>query len=117
VIGDNGYALHFSRSPMPWPREASLRYGGDPNQAIEEEPELLSNFRKHTGLYVYRREYLLEFTKLPQTRLEKLEMLEQLRALENGAKIRVVEAAASSIGVDTAEDLERVRGILDRSAA
>jgi 3-deoxy-manno-octulosonate cytidylyltransferase (CMP-KDO synthetase) len=117
VIGDNGYALHFSRSPMPWPREASLRYGGDPNQAIEEEPELLSNFKKHTGLYVYRREYLLEFTKLPQTRLEKLEMLEQLRALENGAKIRVVEAAASSIGVDTAEDLERVRGILDRSAA
>ena len=72
VVGDKGYALHFSRSPMPWPREASLRYGGDPNQAIEEEPELLSNFRKHTGLYVYRREYLLKFTKLPQTRLENL---------------------------------------------
>ena len=113
VIGDRGYALHFSRSPMPWPREASLRYGGDPNQAIEEEPDLLSNFRKHTGLYVYRREYLLEFTKMPQTRLEQFEMLEQLRALENGAKIRVVEVDETSIGVDTAEDLERVRKILE----
>ena len=113
VIGDRGYALHFSRSPMPWPREASLRYGGDPNRAIEEEPELLSNFRKHTGLYVYRREYLLEFTKMPQTRLEQFEMLEQLRALENGAKIRVVEVDETSIGVDTAEDLERVRKILE----
>ena len=98
---------------MPWPREASLRYGGDPNQAIEEEPELLSNFRKHTGLYVYRREYLLEFTKMPQTRLEQFEMLEQLRALENGAKIRVVDVYETSIGVDTAEDLERVRSILE----
>ena len=115
VIGDRGYALHFSRSPMPWPREASLRYGGDPNQAIKEEPELLSNFRKHTGLYVYRREYLLEFTQMPQTRLEQFEMLEQLRALENGAKIRVVEVSESSIGVDTAEDLERVRSILERN--
>src|SRR5436190_4117909 len=98
---------------MPWPRAASLRYRGDPNQAIEEEPELLSNFRKHTGLYVYRREYLLKFTKLPQTRLEQFEMLEQLRALENGAKIRVVDVKESSIGVDTEDDLERVKGILE----
>jgi len=113
VVGDRGYALHFSRSPMPWPREASLRYGGDPNQAIEEEPELLLNFRKHTGLYVYRREYLLKFTKLPQTRLEKFEMLEQLRALENGAKIKVIDVSESSIGVDTQEDYERARAIIE----
>jgi 3-deoxy-manno-octulosonate cytidylyltransferase (CMP-KDO synthetase) len=45
VVGDNGYAQHFSRSPMPWPREASLRYGGDPNKAIENEPDLLQNYR------------------------------------------------------------------------
>lgn len=113
VVGDNGYALYFSRSPMPWPREASLRYGGDPNQAIEEEPALLANFRKHLGLYVYRREYLLKFTKLPQTRLEQFEMLEQLRALENGAKIRVVDVDDTSVGVDTAEDLERVRSLVE----
>jgi 3-deoxy-manno-octulosonate cytidylyltransferase (CMP-KDO synthetase) len=112
VVGDNGYAIHFSRSPMPWPREATLKYGGDLNKAIETEPELLANFRKHTGLYVYRREYLLEFTKLPQTQLEKFEMLEQLRALENGAKIKVVEAATKSIGVDTEEDLQLVEQLM-----
>lgn len=117
VVGDTGYALYFSRSPMPWPREASLRYGGDPNRAIEEEPELLTNFRKHTGLYVYRREYLLKFTQMPQTGLERFEMLEQLRALENGAKIRVVDATSRSIGVDTEEDLKLVRAILDAEKA
>ena len=115
VVGDEGYAIYFSRSPMPWPREASLRYGGDPNQAIEEEPALLANFRKHTGLYVYRREYLLKFTKMPQTRLEQFEMLEQLRALENGARIRVVDVNEPSIGVDTLEDLERVRSLIERN--
>ena len=113
VVAESGYAVYFSRSPMPFPREAAMRYNGHPGRAIEEEPELLSNFRKHTGIYVYRREYLLRFTKMPQSRLEKIEMLEQLRALENGAKIRVVEVDERSIGVDTAEDFERVRNILE----
>jgi 3-deoxy-manno-octulosonate cytidylyltransferase (CMP-KDO synthetase) len=113
TVSDDGHALYFSRSPFPWPRDASLRYNGDPNVAIETEPELLRNYKKHTGLYVYRREYLLKFTKLPQTWLERYEMLEQLRALENGAKIRVVEAASRSIGVDTQADLDRVREIVE----
>lgn len=113
VVGNAGYAIYFSRSPMPWPREAALRHGGDPNRAIEAEPDLLKNFKKHTGLYVYRREYLLKFTELPQTKLEQFEMLEQLRALENGAKIRVVEGAGRSIGVDTETDLKLVREILE----
>lgn len=116
VIGESGNALYFSRSPMPFPREAALRHHGDPGTALEEEPELLSLFRKHTGLYVYRREYLLEFTKLPQTKLEKLEMLEQLRALENGAFIKVVESASRSIGVDTEEDLRLVRAVFETEA-
>src|SRR5688572_17780689 len=80
VFGDDGYALYFSRSPMPFPRDAAQRHGGDPGRAIDEEPELLATFRKHVGLYVYRREYLLKFTKLPPTKLESIEMLEQLRA-------------------------------------
>jgi 3-deoxy-manno-octulosonate cytidylyltransferase (CMP-KDO synthetase) len=71
-------------------------------------------FRKHTGLYVYRREYLLKFTELPQSVLEKAESLEQLRALENGAKIKVVETDETSIGVDTAEDFARVRRIFEK---
>jgi ribosomal protein S18 acetylase RimI-like enzyme len=115
VTSDAGYALYFTRSPVPFPREAALRYGGDPDKALDEEPELLSIFRKHTGLYVYRREYLLKFNKLPQSRLEKLEMLEQLRALDNGARIRVVDAAAHSIGVDTREDFEAVSLIISRN--
>lgn len=112
VVAKSGYALYFSRSPMPFPRDASLRHDGDPNRALVEEPELMSIFRKHTGLYVYRREYLLRFTKLPQTKLERLESLEQLRALEDGAKIRIVDAVGKSIGVDTKDDLERVRQVL-----
>ncbi|MEQ1644564.1 MAG: 3-deoxy-manno-octulosonate cytidylyltransferase, partial [Pyrinomonadaceae bacterium] len=109
VVAEDGRAMYFSRSPMPFPRDASLRYGGDPNRALEQEPDLFENFRKHTGLYVYRRDYLLRFTKLPQTRLEKFESLEQLRALEDGAVIKVVDAVGRSIGVDTQEDLDRVR--------
>lgn len=115
VVGERGHAIYFSRSPMPFPRDASVRHGGDPNRAIREEAELMSIFRKHTGLYVYRRDYLLRFSKLPPTKLEEIEMLEQLRALEDGAKIRVVDAVGSSIGVDTAEDFERVREILEAS--
>lgn len=111
VVGENGYALYFSRSPIPFPREAALKYGG-PNEAIEAEPELLKNFRKHTGIYVYRREYLLEFTKMKPSQLEQIEMLEQLRAMENGAKIRVVHSTERSVAVDTLEDLERVKAIL-----
>ncbi|HMT08563.1 MAG TPA: 3-deoxy-manno-octulosonate cytidylyltransferase [Pyrinomonadaceae bacterium] len=114
VVDHRGYALYFSRSPMPFPREAALRHGG-PNEAIEAEPEILKNFRKHTGIYVYRREYLLEFTKMPPSPLEQIEMLEQLRAMENGAKIRVVHMSESSIAVDTQEDLDRVRELIANS--
>ncbi|MEO6655027.1 MAG: 3-deoxy-manno-octulosonate cytidylyltransferase [Pyrinomonadaceae bacterium] len=113
VTNAEGYAVYFSRSPMPFPREAALRHGGDPNRAIIIEPELMSIFRKHTGLYVYRREYLLRFAKMPPSKLELIEMLEQLRALENGARIKVVEVDEPSIGVDTAEDFERVRRIIE----
>lgn len=112
AANEAGRALYFSRSPIPFPREAALRYGGDSDEALRNEPELLANFKKHCGLYVYRREYLMEFTKMPQTQLETTEMLEQLRALENGAKIVVVEAAARSIGVDTEQDLENVARII-----
>lgn len=112
VVSDAGNALYFSRSPVPFPREASLRHDGDPGRAIDNEPGLMSIFRKHTGIYAYRREYLLDFTSLPPTRLEQTEMLEQLRALENGATIKVVDAASPSIGVDTQDDLDRVRAIL-----
>lgn len=113
TASDRGRALYFSRSPIPFPRDPALRYGGDPGKAIRNEPEILSFFRRHTGLYVYRREYLLKFTQLPTSKLEKVEMLEQLRALENGAWIKVVESVGRSIGVDSEEDLQRVRAIIE----
>ena len=113
VIDENGFALYFSRSPIPFPREAVKKFGSLEN-ALREEKDLVSQFRKHTGLYVYRREFLLTYTRLKQTHLEKMEMLEQLRATENGVKIKVVEAAESSVGVDTLEDFERVTAIIKK---
>ena len=113
VTDENGFALYFSRSPIPFPRYAAKKHHSL-EIALQNEPNLISLFRKHTGLYAYRREYLLKFTRLPQSVLEKAESLEQLRALENGAKIKVVETNESSIGVDTAEDFERVRQILEQ---
>lgn len=111
VVDDDQNATYFSRSPIPYPRDAVKRHGS-PDVALEEEPELLKLFRKHTGLYVYRRDVLLEFTKWPQTQLEQIEALEQLRALAHGVKIKVVEACTTSIGVDTLLDLERVRSTI-----
>jgi 3-deoxy-manno-octulosonate cytidylyltransferase (CMP-KDO synthetase) len=112
VTDKNDFALYFSRSPIPFAREAVKKHRSL-KSALQNEPELLSLFRKHTGLYVYRREYLLRYTKEMQTDLEKTELLEQLRALENGARIKVVEVSESSIGVDTLEDFERVKQILE----
>ncbi|MBE7515949.1 MAG: 3-deoxy-manno-octulosonate cytidylyltransferase [Chloracidobacterium sp.] len=97
VMDQSGRALYFSRSPIPFRRNRGSSIAG---------------LYKHCGLYVYRREYLLEFTKMPPTRLEEAEMLEQLRALETGAFIKAVEAAGTSISVDTEQDLQRVCEIL-----
>lgn len=113
VTDENGFALYFSRSPIPFPRDSVKKYG-TLEKAFREDSGLIANFRKHTGIYVYRREFLLKFTKLPQSNIERLEMLEQLRALESGAKIKVVEISESSIGVDTLEDFERVEKILSK---
>lgn len=112
VTDENDFALYFSRSPIPFPREAVKKYGNLEN-ALQVDKNLISIYRKHTGLYVYRREFLLKFTRMQQTKFEKIELLEQLRALENGAKIKVVEVSESSVGVDTKEDFERVRQILE----
>ncbi len=86
-------AIYFSRSPIPFEREGR---GG------------LPLYSKHIGLYVYRREFLLSYPDLPIGPLENAERLEQLRALENGFSIRVMETDYESLGVDTPEDLARV---------
>jgi 3-deoxy-manno-octulosonate cytidylyltransferase (CMP-KDO synthetase) len=113
---DRGYAKSFSRGPIPFPNQAVQQYGSI-EAALDNEPALLFLFRKHTGLYVYRREFLAEFANWPQTDSEKEQSLEQLRALDRGVKIKVIEAAWPSIGVDTPADLERVRTILESETA
>ena len=96
VVDRQGFALYFSRSPIPFAFEEADR------------PAVY----KHIGLYVYRRETLLRLAALPPTALERSERLEQLRALEHGYRMLAVETVHDSIGVDTPADLERVRGVL-----
>lgn len=99
VTNREGDAIYFSRSPIPYDRENS-------GQA----------YYKHIGLYVYRRDFLLSYSALPVGPLEKAEKLEQLRALENGYSIRVVETEYESWGVDTPEDLERLENLWGTTA-
>ncbi|MBN1867150.1 3-deoxy-manno-octulosonate cytidylyltransferase [Candidatus Sumerlaeota bacterium] len=108
VCDPSGRALYFSRSPIP--NLSRIAEKSEDGQSAIRNPQ--SAVFKHFGLYVYRREALLEFVKMPQTPLEKIEKLEQLRFLENGMTIRVVETTRDSIGVDTPEDLEEARRIL-----
>ena len=97
VVDRKGDAMYFSRSPVPWTRE------GDP-PFVGPRP-----WFQHIGLYAYRRPFLISMTALPPTQLELAESLEQMRVLEHGYRIHVAETQHESIGVDTPEDLERVR--------
>lgn len=116
VVDHSDNAIYFSRAPVPFPTEAVQKHGSL-EEALGKEPNLISTFRKHTGLYVYRREVLLEFMRWSPTELERRERLEQLRALEHGVMIRAVQAAAPSVGVDTLADLERVRHLMGTNKA
>jgi 3-deoxy-manno-octulosonate cytidylyltransferase (CMP-KDO synthetase) len=112
VAGADGFALYFSRSPVPHVRL-------DPRltleQALRRETALLSNYRKHSGLYAYRSQFLQQFARMEPSRLERLECLEQLRALENGFRIRVVKVGHAAIGVDTEQDYERVKRLVEEN--
>lgn len=104
VVTDTaGYALYFSRSPLPFFR--------DKWQDLKDDAFATGRMLcyKHVGLYVYQRDFLLEYAAMSQTFLEVSEKLEQLRALENGIRIKVVETEFESLGVDTPEDLNKAR--------
>jgi 3-deoxy-manno-octulosonate cytidylyltransferase (CMP-KDO synthetase) len=115
TFDENGLATGFSRNPIPFPNQAVENYGSL-ETALGADPALLNSFRKHTGLYAYRRDFLLKFARWPASESETRESLEQLRALDHGVKIKVVEAASPSIGVDTPEDLERVQAMMSGAA-
>ena len=96
VVTDlNNNALYFSRSLLPYPRVAGK-----------------ANVYKHIGIYAYKKDFLLKFAKLEPTPLEQSESLEQLRALENGYKIKMIKTKAKFIGVDSIEDLQTVNELL-----
>jgi len=99
VVDREGYALYFSRAPIPHVRA--------------DRPAAPA--WRHVGLYVYRRECLLQLARLAPTVLEQAEALEQLRALEHGIRVKAIETQYDSIGVDTPDDLERVRNLFGNS--
>jgi 3-deoxy-manno-octulosonate cytidylyltransferase (CMP-KDO synthetase) len=96
VLDQKQNALYFSRAPIPYAREGAGGVG----------------YWKHIGVYAYRRELLLQFTAWPKGNLEQVEMLEQLRLLERGIAIRMVETNHQAIAIDTQEDLDRARAFL-----
>ena len=101
VTDKNNRALYFSRAPIPVIRDVA-----------DSEARQWCYF-KHVGLYVYRRDFLLSYAKMAPTEMEKLEKLEQLRALENGFEIVVIETQFDSVGVDTMEAFEKVKRLLE----
>jgi 3-deoxy-manno-octulosonate cytidylyltransferase (CMP-KDO synthetase) len=96
VVDQNGFALYFSRSVIPYPREKNVGV----------------RYMQHIGIYAYRKQALLDFYSLPMKSLEASEKLEQLRYLEFGKRIKMIETSEKSIGIDTPEDLEKARKLL-----
>ena len=96
VTDRSGYALYFSRSIVPYQREEKLN----------------NEYFLHVGAYAYKKDALITFTKSPQSQLEKIEKLEQLRYLENGIKIKMAETDYNNIAIDTPEDLEKAKNSL-----
>lgn len=98
VTDKNDFAIYFSRSVIPYPRNLNM-----------------DNYYKHVGIYGYKRDFVMEYAKMASTPLELSESLEQLRVLENGYKIKVLETPYKIIGVDTQEELERVREYITKN--
>lgn len=96
IVDQKGFALYFSRSVIPYPRAENVGV----------------RYMKHIGIYAFRKEALLDFYRLPMLSLEASEKLEQLRYLEYGKRIRMVETQHGSIGIDTPEDLEKARKMI-----
>lgn len=98
VTDEQNFAMYFSRAPIPYPREKST-----------------AEYFKHIGVYAFRKEALMQFTKLPMNRLEATEKLENLRFIANGLKVKMVETNQIAIGIDTPEDLEKANTIFNKN--
>jgi 3-deoxy-manno-octulosonate cytidylyltransferase (CMP-KDO synthetase) len=102
VFDENGFALYFSRAPIPWNRDC---WAGKKSFS---DLSLDGPMYKHIGLYVYRRDFLLDYSNMRQTTLETAEKLEQLRVLEHGRRIKVTATEHESFGVDIPDDLSKI---------
>ena len=109
VLDTNGFAMYFSRSPIPY--GSTDPKGREPFVRDGKSPEA---FYKHIGLYVFRRDFLLKFASLSESTLERVEKLEQLRILEHGYRIKATVTKYDSVPVDTLDDAERVAALLAR---
>lgn len=111
VINANGEAMYFSRSVIPYNSCKALGLQGSKGSHTAIQPYTLTA-KKHIGLYAYTRDTLLQLANLPQSELEKTEKLEQLRALDNDIKIKMLEVKSAPIGIDTAEDYDKALSLI-----
>lgn len=116
VVTDiNDCALYFSRAAIPFIRDSIQPNNDSLNHHVGLRPPHDNGYKKHIGIYAYRRETLMMISSLPRTKLENLEKLEQLRALENGIRIKMLETSYKPIGIDTQEDYEKALNLLRAS--
>ncbi len=106
IVDNNLNAIYFSRSIIPNVRD-NFDNDSDADEIIKNQ-----SFYKHIGVYAYKKDFLINYSKLPQTSYEKLERLEQLRIIQNGFKIKMIETQIKSIGIDTLEDLNKAKKYL-----
>ena len=107
TVDSSNYALYFSRSVIPFPRDLSEVF--DSSEALKKQ-----SFYRHIGIYGYRKDFLLKYIQMDQSYLEKVEKLEQLRVLENGYKIKMIETVSCSIGIDTLDDYKEALKSMNR---
>ena len=116
VFDRKGFALYFSRVPIPYDRRVNEPTGQRaPYQISDFGTGRAPKYYKHIGLYAYTKDFLFTFKSLPQSSLEKIEKLEQLRVIENGYKIKVIETRHDTVGIDTPEDLVKATELIKGS--
>lgn len=117
VLDRDSHALYFSRSPIPYDREIGERHSvlniHSWLSSQSKEPQY-QNYYKHIGIYAYTKDFLFTYTNLPKSKLEEIEKLEQLRALENGYKIKAIETEFDTVGIDTPADLKKAEEMLKK---
>jgi len=112
VLDNRGNAIYFSRNAIPYPMLDGQVQTMTVKELVSYKNDLIHNYKKHIGIYAYRREFLLQYAQMKPTKLEQIERLEQLRAIEHRVRIKVLETDYPLIGIDTERDLRRVKSLI-----